>query len=270
MSARISFARSGQAIGDAASVLRNNAAAAGMDASVPGCPGWTVHDLVRHVGMVHRWAAAVITGGPPGPREEDLTAGLAGFADPLDWLDEGLIDLLNVLTRPGGQDGGGPGSASFLTGAPSARREAWARRMAHESTIHAADAMAARLGTAPRGEQMWFPGEFACDGIDELLTGFATREDSRLRAERERTMVVAVAPAGIPGQSARSADAAWTVRWGPDGAVTTPGASGTADATVTGSAAGLYLALWNRGEEFDVTGEVAVVAQFRELMRITW
>ena len=31
-------------------------AGAGPDDPVPSCPEWTVRDLVRHLGGVHRWA----------------------------------------------------------------------------------------------------------------------------------------------------------------------------------------------------------------------
>ena len=31
--------------------------AADSDARVPSCPDWTVDDLLRHVGIVQRWAA---------------------------------------------------------------------------------------------------------------------------------------------------------------------------------------------------------------------
>ena len=40
--------------------------AAGPDASVPTCPGWTVRDLLAHQGMVHRWATAVVRADPAG------------------------------------------------------------------------------------------------------------------------------------------------------------------------------------------------------------
>ena len=32
------------------------AAAVDADAPVPSCPDWTVDDLLRHVGIVQRWA----------------------------------------------------------------------------------------------------------------------------------------------------------------------------------------------------------------------
>ena len=38
------------------------AAAAGLGAPVPTCPGWRVRDLLRHGGFVHRRAAGYVAG----------------------------------------------------------------------------------------------------------------------------------------------------------------------------------------------------------------
>src|SRR4051812_19574241 len=46
----------------AAQRLEAGAGQAGLEASVPTCPGWTVRDLLVHQGMVHRWAAANVAG----------------------------------------------------------------------------------------------------------------------------------------------------------------------------------------------------------------
>ncbi|CAM5496820.1 hypothetical protein TPAU25S_00705 [Tsukamurella paurometabola] len=35
-----------------------------LDLGVPSCPGWTVRDLIVHLGAVHRWAAAFLAAGP--------------------------------------------------------------------------------------------------------------------------------------------------------------------------------------------------------------
>jgi hypothetical protein len=51
--------------------------ASGLELRVPGCPGWTLLDLVRHLGAVHRfWAAAVEAG--PGWRFGGLAAPAQG------------------------------------------------------------------------------------------------------------------------------------------------------------------------------------------------
>ena len=40
---------------------------AGLQASVPTTPDWTVRQLIAHQGMVHRWAAAILKGGQGRP-----------------------------------------------------------------------------------------------------------------------------------------------------------------------------------------------------------
>ena len=85
----------GEGIGDAWTVLRDNAARAGLGAPVPTCPGWTVRALVAHQGMVHRWAAGCLRGERA---DDDACAEVEqeGLASPdlLAWLDEGAKDLL--------------------------------------------------------------------------------------------------------------------------------------------------------------------------------
>src|SRR5207247_5173243 len=49
-----------------------------LDTPVPTCPQWTMRDLVRHVGDVHRWAAAHVAEGrirPIGKHELPSVAG---------------------------------------------------------------------------------------------------------------------------------------------------------------------------------------------------
>ncbi len=271
---RVSYSEYGEAIGNAVAVVRNNAIAAGMQAPVPTCPGWTVLDLVVHLGVVQRWATAIVTGIDPraaAALEAENDAAARAAADPLDWLDDGQVDLLNALAVA-------PADLEvffFLKNAPSAR-DGWARRQAHEASIHAVDAMAARLAAAPSAARTWITPGLAVDGIDELLTGFVTRRSSALRSDHPLTVHVA----------ARDTGHAWTMRVGADPAVTTrhrhdenaagdPGAvdRAEADVTITGGAVALYLAVWNRGEEVDVTARPEIDAfwdRWRQQVRISW
>jgi uncharacterized protein (TIGR03083 family) len=38
-----------------------------LAALVPGCPGWTLRELVAHLGLVYRWVTRVVRDGRPGP-----------------------------------------------------------------------------------------------------------------------------------------------------------------------------------------------------------
>lgn len=52
--------------------------------------------------------------------------------------------------------------------------------------------------------------------------------------------------------------------------VTTRGATGHADATLTGSAVALYLGLWNRGDEIAEHGLAPMLGLWRDKVRIRW
>ena len=246
----------GAAIGAAATVLRNNAGAAGLDAPVPTCPEWTVRDLVVHQGMVHRWATDVVAGrGTEGSAAHEA-AGRAA-TDLLGWFDDGATALLQELsTAPEDLD-----VPFFLEDAPAART-AWCRRQAHETTVHAVDAMAARLGRPPVDRELWFGDELALDGVDELLTGFLPRGRVRLRSEQ--AYLIHVAPEGTGRH--------WTVRVGEEPPTTTRSAPEDEDPVrlvLTGPARETYLGLWNRGD-LGHDGDATAVADWRQLMRIGW
>ncbi len=246
------------AVARAAVGVAADAETAGLDTPVPTCPGWTVRDLVVHLGGVHRWAAAIVAGA----RTENLAAGeldavLAAPADEalLEWFSVGADRLRATLAQAP------PDLAAlvFLRDSPSPR-EFWARRQAHETTMHRVDALAARLGRLATTSQAEVDRDLAVDGIDELLTGFVTRRSSALRTDDP--FVVAVAPT--------DADIGWTLRLSADPVVTTLGADPEADAVVTGTAADLYLGLWNRGDEIAVTGEPEFLGAWRDKVRISW
>lgn len=229
----------GDALGAAATVLRANAAAAGLDAAVPTCPGWTVRALVAHQGMVHRWAASHLRGAPDADPEAIARAGLAS-PDLLGWFDEGATDLLqSVVDAPDDLD-----ALVFLKDAPPPR-VFWTRRQCHETTIHAVDALSARLGRAPRADETWIRPAIALDGIDELLTGFVPRSRQGVRHEALRVLVAPM-----------STTRAWLLDVAPDRAPTVTrleldagGPAPAHDAVLTGEPVEVLLRLWSRGGE---------------------
>ena len=248
------FREMGEALGDACAVLRSNAVSAGLDAAVPTCPGWSVRDLVTHVGLVHRWATAHLRGEQPAT-DDAVRAQAAASGDLLAWFDDGMVDLLNAIANA-------PADLQawfFLPDAPPPR-DAWLRRQVHETTIHAIDAMAARLGRAPAASEVWVPTWLAADGIDELLTGFVARRRYAPTSRQPRTTLV----------RATDADRAWEVRTDPDGAqISRVASDGDADLIVAGAARPLYLALWNRGDAPD-GGDAAWWTAWRERTAIRW
>jgi uncharacterized protein (TIGR03083 family) len=226
------------------------AAAAGLDAPVPTCPGWVVRDLLRHTGGVHGWAASFVRAEPdadPDAAEEDL---LQPHGDPVAWYLERNADLAAAL-RAAPPDGP---TGAFLRGSPTPLAF-WARRQAHECAVHRTDADVAAGAADPAAAH---PAAFAVDGIDELLLGFMSRP-GRLRSAEPYRLAVA------PGDDA----ARWLVEVGPEGAVGRRG-EGPADAALGGSAARLYLFLWNRLAEVPVEGDAAVAARWSADARVIW
>jgi uncharacterized protein (TIGR03083 family) len=226
-----------------------------LKASVPTCPEWRVADLVAHQAMVHRWAAAHVRGDDPDavPSDTDI---LGSTDDLIGFYRDGLVALVDAM-RAARHD---LEAVTFLKDAP-APREFWARRQAHETTIHMADALAASLGRVPAANEVDIPPAVAADGIDELLRGFFTRGRSKLYDGTEYTL--AVAPTDVPRRWVVNVAERLTVEPGdPDG--------DAADATITGTASQLYLALWNRGDEAHDVGRADVVDRWRATQRVTW
>jgi uncharacterized protein (TIGR03083 family) len=176
--------------------------------------------------------------------------------DPVAWWEEGAGALERTI-RSAPDD---VKAMVFLKDAPPPRRF-WARRQCHETTIHAADALAAQLGRTPTAAESGIDEVIAVDGIDELLTGFLTRGSSKLRVEEPRTLAVR------PEDDVPS----WVMALSAEAPVTTkhpPGAEPDADLTLTGSPVGIYLALWNRGDE--ITGDAETMAWWRKTARVRW
>jgi len=228
---------------------------AGLEARVPTCPEWTVRELVAHQAMVHRWATAHIRGDDPdqSPAQAQI---LETESDLVSYYREGLAALVAALNdAPADLE-----AMTFLKDAPPPR-EFWARRQAHETTIHMVDAQAAVLGRAPTTDEAAIDNGLATDGLDELLRGFFTRGKSKLFDGVP--FVVVVAPRDVDRRWVLRVDERLTVDPEDDDA-------SDADARLTGSAAALYLALWNRGDEIVVEGNPEVFARWRETQRVTW
>jgi uncharacterized protein (TIGR03083 family) len=226
-------------------LLADAAGRAGWDAPVPPCPDWTVRDLLTHVGGVHRWASAIVRDGLDGERAAQVGSVGSGPPDAelLDWYLAGSSELVAVLrAAPPDVD-----CFAFLP-APSPLAF-WARRQAHETAIHRADAESAA------GAITAIDRELAQDGIEEMATGFARR---RRRFDRPGTSLALRATDG----------ASWLAVFGEDGVVVTPD-DGPADATVSGTSSDLYLWLWNRPSAAIVRGDADVAAQWGRV-RVRW
>ncbi|MGW0121778.1 maleylpyruvate isomerase family mycothiol-dependent enzyme [Streptomyces sp. NPDC003327] len=248
-----------EALEAAGLALAEAAAAAGPGAEVPTCPDWRVRDLLRHTTTVHRWATAFVVEGLTSPRPMGDDPDLDGDAL-LAHYREGLAALVTALRdAPETLD-----CWAFLP-APSPRAF-WARRQAHETTVHRADAEAALAATTGGGNGPVVAPALAADGIDELLRGFHARDRSRVRTPEPRTLRVRTTDTGD----------VWTVRLSADAPRTGPHAraaeatADTVDTELSGTAETLYLALWNRLPEdaVTVTGDASLARLWREASAI--
>jgi uncharacterized protein (TIGR03083 family) len=229
-----------------------------LSAVVPTCPEWSLRELVAHQGEVHRWATDTVTGVWADLSDGDRSDRIAAPLDPAlaRWFADGTDALLTAL-EAAPDDLVTP---VFLLDAPPARTF-WARRQANETTVHRVDALAAVLGRTPTTAEADIAVDRAVDGIDELLTGFVPRRRSTLRSAEPFT--IAVAPT--------DSDRRWLLAVGDGPVVTTrPDADVTADAVFAGTAAALWLALWNRGDDVTATGRPGTLSGWREQVRVSW
>ena len=209
-----------------------------LGAPVPTCPGWSMADLVQHVGYVfaHK-TTAMREGAEP---EQWPPPGLAGEA-PLPLLDRTYSELWAELVsrRPEERTG--------TWYRPDQSVGFWGRRMALETVVHRIDAdLAAGLPVAP------VPDDLALDGVDELLRVFLAFSVAEWGGYFTDVL------GGSPGHTyeLRSDERAWRVTTGPGRAEVQDSAAGAADAdvTVTGSPEALLRWVWGRGATADGGG----------------
>jgi uncharacterized protein (TIGR03083 family) len=235
----------GELLADVASGLE-------LTTPTPTAPGWTIRDLLRHVGDVHRWAAAHVAQGRGKPigREEliEIVGPLPDDEALLDWYREGHAELVRTLSTAD------PDVAcwSFLP-APSPLAF-WARRQAHETAVHRADAQ------SPTGTISPLEPTFGADGVEELLFGFFAAPEEELGDE-------------IRSLHLRAVDTGdeWVAKIG-DGAAAARRGGGDGDCSVAATASDLDLLLWNRRtrQGLQVTGDPSVLDRWRDHATITW
>jgi uncharacterized protein (TIGR03083 family) len=203
------------------------------DALVATCPGWNLTDLSRHLGTVHRWAAACIRTGTPA----DETEGPTVQTGLLPWFREGAEDLLDLLAERDPQE------PSWTFGPRPRVVGFWSRRQAHETVMHLWDARHSQGFIDPLESRL------AADGVDEVCTMFFPRQVrlKRISPLREGLRLVAT---DVPGFEAVLAG---------DG--TDPRA--VVDTTAYATASDLLLGLWGRrgGSDWVVEGNPEVIGR---------
>ncbi|MCX5360432.1 maleylpyruvate isomerase family mycothiol-dependent enzyme [Streptomyces sp. NBC_00124] len=135
---------------------------ADLSVTVPTCPDWSLERLVRHTGGALRWVELMVrTRAEAEVPEDQVPLGdgprVTGDAAALDaWLAETGEMLVGTLREAGADT-----EVWAWAGIPTSGF--WARRMAHELTIHRADA------TLAAGLPYEVAPDIAADAIDEWL-----------------------------------------------------------------------------------------------------
>lgn len=239
---------------------------------VPTCPGWTVTDLVDHLGCVHLWAAASVrNGSPPDPyptREDD--------GRPLaQWYAECGRELLETLS------GFDPEDHAWTFNKADRTIRFWCRRQLHETTIHWADMLLVTGAPLPGPPEL--TREVAADGIEEVLTFFVPREQARAR-KKASTAPDSAAAQGDPGPTDPEdvlvtcddiPESRWlvTTTW-TDGLpdcttrVLTSQERVAPDGTVSGPSITTYLALWNRVDRADLRADGAAAVRLLRTVNV--
>jgi uncharacterized protein (TIGR03083 family) len=199
---------------------------------VPTCPGWSLGQLIRHVGRGDRWAAQIVRdrrdefldprsveGGKPPPDPDDAVSWLLGGAQRL--VD--AVELSGVETSVW----------TFLGPRPA---NWWVRRRLHEVAVHRADAAIA-LGT-----DFALEADIAADAITEWLERVAIqagRDGAALPLEDDDTVHLHATDPGL-GEAGE-----WTIRI-TDGGVAWSHEHGKGTVALRGGATELLLALVRR------------------------
>ncbi|MFG6195038.1 maleylpyruvate isomerase family mycothiol-dependent enzyme [Nonomuraea sp. JJY05] len=232
------------------------AADTGAAPPVPSCPGWSVADLLIHLGSVHRGVFSIIEDRRDGPPDgSDLSfAGLppdlTGWPDPqhapnlgpipdgvLDWFEEGAARLEALFNE---RDAGDPA----WTWSKEQTVGFWVRMQTIEAAVHRWDAENALGVPRPIHEDV------AADAVTQTF-------EVMVPARREWTQ----APAGA-GERFRfrrtDGEGDWAVHFdGPDVRLSSGADGGDFNVELAGSASDLMLFLWNRipADGLDVRGD---------------
>ncbi|MGW8593330.1 maleylpyruvate isomerase family mycothiol-dependent enzyme [Dietzia sp. NPDC055877] len=211
---------------------------ADLSSPVAACPGWTVHELVAHLGTANWWGGANVREANPEVRARGMravmesapaaTEGADALARWYAGLAEGAIETY-AETEP---------DAPVWTFAGPGRADYWLRRQLHETAVHRWDlecALSGEAGTTPLMDDV------ALDTIDEFCTAL-------------RPIMSAALPPLPVTIRVRAGEREWVL----------PGAEGedgqaAPEVELTGPPETLALLLWGRvgpdAEGLEVTGD---------------
>jgi len=207
-----------------------------MDAQqpIPTCPGWTLEQLVGHVGRGHRWAAEIIRRRllEPIPMKELVPP--AHPDERREWLTTGAGLLADAVRAAGPQQ-------PVWTWQKDQSAGFWLRRLLHDEVVHRFDA---ELAVGIEGD---LAADLAADGVSDVLNtastlsrpdlGIAPPFAGLVGAGESLQFIATDADLGSSGE--------WSITRGPAG-VTWRRGSDRAQVTVRGPALQLLLLLNRR------------------------
>jgi uncharacterized protein (TIGR03083 family) len=125
-------------------------------AAVPGCPEWTVTDLVAHMGLIHRWAERLVA--LRAPERISARAMELDLEPPSpQWLRAGGTRLVATLRDA-------PGADPMWSWGAEQCVAFWSRRQLHETLVHRMD-LELTAGRRPEADPV-----IAADAVAEFLS----------------------------------------------------------------------------------------------------
>lgn len=225
------------------------------DLPVPACPDWSLRQLATHLGRVHRWAAEIVRTRAAQRIPFDAVPDSqypAERAAQAAWVTAGAERLIAAVNDAG--------SAEVWAFGRMAPATFWARRQAHETMMHRADAELAA------GRGVVLDTALAADGIDEWLSLVADPGYGRVSRGAKVLPPGAVlrlhAAGDLDDRGDQDGSRDWLVSANADG-ITVRDGNGPADVIVAGRAGPLLLVLVRRlppdEENVSVTGDPGVL-----------
>lgn len=217
-----------------------------LTASVPDCPGWTLRDLLAHLGRVYGAVAAILETRSTEPVKPGPEAFLPDDADDVSaraWFDERVRTVRKALADVAPE-------TAVWTWSHERTAAFYRRRMVHETAVHLID-----LGRA-LGRDVAIDRDVCIDGVDEFFDIMLPRALQRADATR---------PSGSLHLHCTDGPGEWLIVLDGDRAVVTREHAKGAVAW-RGPAKSLLMAVWGRpSPDLDVVGDPTVSREWSAL-----
>jgi uncharacterized protein (TIGR03083 family) len=218
---------------------------AGVDATIPSCPDWTMADLLAHIGRIQRWVTELVVSRPAPPTGNWRALEPPAVETRIRWFDEGSRLFADALDAT-------PADAEVWTWAPDHTVRFWARRQAHEVAVHRWDAQGAIGDPEPIDRAL------AVDGIQEVFDILPARPGVQPTTGAGETIHL----------HCTDGDGEWLVRLTPDGPVVS-NEHAKGDVAARGTASDLMLLSWGRitPEQVDIFGDASLFRRWQDETR---